>query len=116
MNNQVKLGRNHIPVFDPEGHGLEVRLGVVAGEVNEDLIVADDEGGGAVPRHDGVLVDDFTVVHLDCDSNTNMFSSDENMSASLKVLLYSPVTFASLHHSSYSVKLQLRSKCNNFMK
>lgn len=55
----------HSPVFDPEGQALDVWLCVEAGEVDLDLVLAGDDAVlRAVPRRDGVLVEDLAVVHL----------------------------------------------------
>lgn len=58
-----KLHSQHSPVFDSEGHSPDVWLSIEAGEVDGDLVVANDDVG-VVVGHDGVLVDDLAVVDL----------------------------------------------------
>ena len=52
-------------MFDLDGKGLDIGLTVITGEVNEHWAVTVDQAQrGDIPCHDGVLVDDLTVVGL----------------------------------------------------
>lgn len=54
----------HSLVFDSEGHIPDLRLSMVAGEVDHDMVMANDVIRGEVLGHDCVLVDDLVVVGL----------------------------------------------------
>lgn len=65
---------NLSPVFDPEAHGLDVRLLVEAGEVEVEYVVASDDVR-AVAHHDGVLVNHLAVVVLQSHRDSDSVSS-----------------------------------------
>lgn len=65
---------NYSPSFDFEGHFLDVRLAVEAGEVNVYQVLARDRTSGAVVCLDGVFVGNFVISglrgHMDSDGVT----------------------------------------------
>lgn len=67
---------NLSPVFDPEAHGLDVRLLVEAGEVEVEYVVASDDVRAVACCHgDGVLVNHLAVVVLQSHRDSDSVSS-----------------------------------------
>lgn len=52
------------PVFDSEGHSLDIWLSMDAGEVDLGFVLASDHVRGHVLGNNGVLVDDLAAVGL----------------------------------------------------